>query len=442
MTLKATLHLFGLFALSSITWAQVSLSLEDATARVFAQNRQVLQARAAVQIRIEEAAVARAKRWPVLSTSIQAGPILNQASVTFPKGSLGDYSSTGPIPDRDTNIGIPRRIGGFSMSQFALPLTQQPRIGLGIRSADLETKSADEQAQATAQQAVAQVRNVYFQTVALEAARATAASQVRVAEEVVRLAQKGVAEGTSLPAELAEAESRLERARADAANLEADIQNGHEQLNVLMGEPLEKRFQLTSRLPALGALNLEEARARAAANRPEVREARLLVEQADLAIRLKRLEWIPDVNLTLTHYGFLNSGNLAPNQIAIAGLSLSWEPWDWGRKNRESAAAHQRREQARLALTQAEAQAGLEVGRAWREWEKARRDLNAARQEVSSGAESLRVARQRYEQQSALLRTVLEAQTAWESAGQREARAAAAAGAAWSNLQLAMGAEI
>jgi outer membrane protein TolC len=91
---------------------------------------------------------------------------------------------------------------------------------------------------------------------------------------------------------------------------------------------------------------------------------------------------------------------------------------------------------------QAEAQAGLEVGRAWREWERAQRDLNAARQEALSGAESLRVAQQRYEQQAALLRTVLEAQTARESAGQREAKAAASAGAAWSNLQLAMGAEL
>ncbi len=442
MNSKLTLPVLALICLVSIGWSQEPLSLEDATARALSQNPQIRQARTAIQIRKEEAGAARTKRWPVLNTSVQAGPILNRASVTFPKGSLGAYGSTGPIPDRDTEIGIPRRIGGLSVSQFALPLTEQPRIGLGIRSADLEARSAGEQAQAAAQQIVAQVRSVYYQIVALEAARTTAASQVRVAEEVVRLAQKGLAEGTGLPAERAEAEARLERASADAANLEADIQNGYEQLDVLMGEPLEKRFQLGSTLPALGALSLDEARARAAVNRPEVRETRIRLEQADLAIRSARLEWIPDVNLTLTHYGFLNSGNLAPKQIAIAGLSLNWEPWDWGRKSRETQAARQRKEQARLAFAQAEAQAQLEVGRAWREWEKAERDLSAARREVASGAEYLRVVRQRYEQQTALLRTVLEAQTAWESAGQREARAAAAVGAAWSSLQLAMGAEL
>lgn len=440
--LKTILYVWCITGLSSITWAQPTLSLEEATTRVLAQNRQVLQARATVQIRKEEAAIARSRRWPVLSTAVQAGPILNHASATFPKGSFGEFGSSGPIPDKDTRIGIPRRIGGLSTSQFSLPLTRQPRIGLGIRSADLEIGRAGEQVQATEQQVVAQVRVIYFQTVALEAARATAASQVRVAEEVVRLARKGVAEGTSLPAGQAEAESRLSRARADAANLEKDIQDGHEQLNVLMGEPLEKRFQLASRLPSLEVLNLEDARAQAASNRPEIREARLRLQQADLAIRSERLEWIPDIRLTVTHFGFLNFGNLAPNQFAIAGLSLTWEPWDWGRKNRAAQVALQRREQARLALSQAEAQAGLEVCRAWREWEKAQRDLDTARQEAASGAESLRVARQRYEQQTALLRTVLEAQAAWESAGQREARAAAAVGAAWSDLQLAMGAQL
>src|ERR1019366_2599590 len=131
---------------SSITWAQQPLSLEEAVARATAQNRQVLDARAAVQIRKEEAAVARTKRLPLLGTSVEVGPILNKASVTFPKGSLGTYSATGPLPESDTKIGIPRRIGGFSVTQFSLPLLQQPRIGLGVRSADLETQSAGAQA--------------------------------------------------------------------------------------------------------------------------------------------------------------------------------------------------------------------------------------------------------------------------------------------------------
>src|SRR5512143_3411048 len=116
MNSKLGLPILTLICLVSIGWSHEPLSLEDATARALSKNPQVLKARTAVQIRKEEAGAARTKRWPVLSTSVQAGPILNHASVTFPKGSLGAYGSTGPIPDRDTEIGIPRRIGGLSVS--------------------------------------------------------------------------------------------------------------------------------------------------------------------------------------------------------------------------------------------------------------------------------------------------------------------------------------
>jgi outer membrane protein TolC len=248
-----------------------------------------------------------------------------------------------------------------------------------------------------------------------------------------------VEEGVSLPSELAEAETRRTRAQVSAENLESDIQNQYEQLNVLLGEPVETRFRLQTNVPLPDDVNLEEARARSVAGRPEVREAGLQVQQADVAVRSKRLEWLPDLDLKVANYSFINAGNLAPSNVAIAALALTWEPWDWGRKSHESAAARQKAEQARLAVADAKTKAAAEAGRAWRDWERAQRDLKAARQEVDSTAESLRVARQRFENQTALLRSVLEAQSAWEVAGQRVIEASAASGVAWANLQLAMG---
>lgn len=422
--------------------AQQLLSLQEAEQRASAQNRQVLDARAGIRVRQEEAAVARTRRLPTLGTSIEVGPLLNKASVTFPAGSLGTYGATGPLPGSATKIGIPRQISGYSVTQASLPLLQQPRIGLGIRSADLEIQVATQQTDAATQRAVAQVRNLYFQILALEGARTTLAGQVNVAEEIVRLASRGVEEGTSLPAELAEAKARLTRAQASGANLESDIQTQYEQLNILLGEPVEARFRLQPITPAADGAGLEEVRARSVNMRPEIREAELRVRQAELAIRSKRLEWLPDLDLKVANYSFINAGNLAPGNVAIAALALSWEPWDWGRKSHETTAARQKAEQARLALAQAKAQTAAEAGRAWRDWERAQRDINAARQEVDSTAESLRVAEKRFENQTALLRAVLEAQSAWETAGQHAIEASAASGVAWANLQLAMGASL
>ena len=353
MVYTSKLILTWLMMSVSLGLAQQLLSLQEAEQRVAAQNRQVLDARAGLRARQEEAAVAHTRRLPTLGTSIEAGPLLNKASVTFPAGALGTYAATGPVPETATKIGIPRQFSGYSATQVSVPLLQQPRIGLGIRSADLEVQAARNQAEAVRQRALGQVRSLYFQILALEGARLTLAGQVQVAGEIVRLATRGVEAGTSLLAELAESKARLTRAQAAAENLESDIQNQREQLNVLLGEPVETRFRLQPTIPATDGASLEEVRARSVANRPEVREAELRLRQADLTVRSKRLEWLPDLDLKVASYSFINAGNLAPRSLAIAALALSWEPWDWGRKSHETAAARQKVEQARLALAQA-----------------------------------------------------------------------------------------
>jgi outer membrane protein TolC len=98
-----------------------------------------------------------------------------------------------------------------------------------------------------------------------------------------------------------------------------------------------------------------------------------------------------------------------------------------------------REEQARLALAQMEEQVALEARQAWRKFERATLNLAASRLAVRSAEENLRVVRERHKQQAALLKDVLEAETGWEAAGQQQARAAAAAGIAWANLESAIG---
>jgi outer membrane protein TolC len=420
---------------------QNALSLEQAAQRASAQNRDVRQARAGIQVRAEEATAARTRRWPSLTTSVQAGPILNHASGAFSQGILGNYAATGPIPSQNTEVNIPRRIGGYEYSQISMPLSQQARLKAGVKLAEGETNVAREQAESLRLSAIAQVRDLYFQIAALETARRAANKQLEAAGETARLALEGVAKGTALPLDEAAAGAKLGQAQADVTNLETDIRNGREQLNLLMGEPLDAQFVLTDNVPPAAVLTFEEARRRALETKPEIKEARSRLEQAGLSVHSKRLEEIPDVNLTLTHVAFFNSSNYLPNQFAIAGLSLSWEPWDWGRKRHEAAGLRDKEEQARLVLAQVREQVTLEADRAWRELGRAQRNLEAARLTTKSSEENLRVVRQRHEKEAALLRDLLEAQTNWEAAGQQEARAVAAVGIAWANLQSAIGAE-
>lgn len=187
-----------------ISAAQAPLTVEQATERAANQSRDVLQAKAGVLAKAEDASVARTRRWPSLTTSAQVGPLLNRASVTFDQGVLGTFAATGPIPAKNTDVTIPRRLAGYDLTQASLPLSQQPRLGLAVASADRETGIAGQQAESVRLNQVAQTRNLYFQIVALEEARRAANAQVEAANETLRLAREAVGKGTGLPLEQAE----------------------------------------------------------------------------------------------------------------------------------------------------------------------------------------------------------------------------------------------
>ena len=416
-----------------------SLSLAEAVSRTLAQNRDVLSAKLAVQVKENETLAAKTRRWPSLTTSGQVGPLLNRPTLTFTQGTLGSFPSTGPIPATNRDISIPRKISGYGISQASVPLTQQWRLGLNVKAAREDEEVARAQASEVRGAAVGRVRSLYFQIAALDSAQKVAKAQLEAAEEVSRLARDGVAQGTALRADETRADARLAQAKADSANIAADLQDGIEQLNLLMGDTLDAQFVVTTDQREEFSLTQEEARQRAVENRPELKEGKIRLDQANLSVRSKRLEQIPDLNFVVSDLYFLNTSNYLPNQIASAGLSLSWEPWDWGRKQHEAAALKAKEEQQRLAVAQMEQQVKFEADRAWREYERSNRTWQASQLATRSAEEQLRVVKERYTRQAALLRDLLEAQTNWEAAGQTEARDLAAVGTAWANLQTAIG---
>src|SRR6185503_6672217 len=84
-------------------------------------------------------------------------------------------------------------------------------------------------------------------------------------------------------------------------------------------------------------MNLEAARQRALEERPEIRQAKLRQTQAEQDLRAKKAEYIPDVAVEFTSFSFMNVGRFFPTQTTSVGLSLTWEPFDWGRKKHEVA---------------------------------------------------------------------------------------------------------
>jgi outer membrane protein TolC len=213
-------------------------------------------------------------------------------------------------------------------------------------------------------------------------------------------------------------------------------------MNHLLGRDLGAGFALAEVPEAsLEEVDLPSAVSQALSRRADLAQARLNVERADTDRRLKKAESIPDLSLAVTYYSFYNV-DLLPRNLAQAGLQLTWEPFDWGRKKKERAEKTLQVEQARRNVQEAESSARLEVAHHFRKLEEARLLVRAERLGREAAQEKMRTVAHRYREQAALLKDVLETQAALSSADNRYDRARLLYWTARADLQQALGEEL
>ncbi len=103
--------------------------------------------------------------------------------------------------------------------------------------------------------------------------------------------------------------------------------------------------------------------------------------------------------------------NFVPHQISSVGLTLSWEPFDWGRKKHELSEKSRSIEQAQLNLREMESAVLIEVSTKFRKLQESRQLLVIGQLTEETAREQMRVASNRYTAQAALLKDVLQAQS-------------------------------
>src|SRR6185503_16514597 len=108
-------------------------------------------------------------------------------------------------------------------------------------------------------------------------------------------------------------------------------------------------------------------------------------------VRRKRAAFIPDVSAMFAYIGLFKV-ELLPPTIAAAGVTASWEPWDWGRKKREVAQSEKGVVQAKSAVQDAEAMVRIEVRTSFRKYQEAREAVRVNRTAAEALREKLRVA--------------------------------------------------
>jgi len=321
------------------------------------------------------------------------------------------------------------------------PLTQQYKIGLGIRATELGRDIAKEDVRAERQKIAAEVRSAYFELVSTQAAVDAGREAVKTLEEAQRLTVRHVAEQTVLQADALEVDARLAKAQYDLSVAENGLATEHEHLNQLLGRDLAAPFRVAS-MPEEDAtvLTLEAARQQASQNRPEIRQAHLKEKQAEYDRRLAKAEYIPDLSVWVGYMGLQNV-QVLPANVGLAGFLLTWEPFDWGRRRNQVREKAKTVEQARNGAQEAETQIAVEVGMKYRKWKEAALLLKASRTAEEAAAEQFRVTGNKYKEQAVLVKDVLQAEAQSSETAFKYQQALSSYWSALADLRKAMGEE-
>jgi outer membrane protein TolC len=417
-----------------------TLTLQQAIAAAEANNRAIRAARLESAKALTEVNVARTYRLPAFSVAALGSQSLAHLGLTLPMGSLGVYPGIGPIPGKSTTLTGPLQPAGIFYASVAQPLSQQYKIGLGIKLARVGADIADETVRSRQQATVNEVRRLYYGILQAESGQRSLKSTVEFLKQLDQDTDRNVVQRVALQAESLDVKAQLLQAEFALLKLQDPLETQKQQLNRLMGRHPDTPFEVDPLTATDFEMpDLKQAYAKAIESRPEIRLARLQVKKAELDHRLKRAERIPDVSLTMTNVATVNLSPILPNRLSVVGVQVTWDVYDWGRKRKQAEEKRLAEEQASLDESDIEAQIIVEVAHQYRKLIEARKEVEVAQASQSARRELLRVTRNRYGQRDVLLSDVLKAQSGLVEADNRFTQALLDLATAQADFEKAIG---
>ncbi len=416
------------------------LTLEQAIALALQGNTQIKNAALDINKSGAELAASKTRRLPNFQFEVLGSQQLTPLDFTFERGVFGTFPATGPIPAEDTKITTPLKPTAIFTTRITQPLSQLYRITLNLKQLELKGAIAREELRAKQQEIVRDVKRAYFALLQTESALAAAAETIRMYKELDRVTGDYLAQQVVLRTDGLDVKSRLARSQYDLMTLvdQAGIQK--QQLNLLLGRDVLTPFSVVA-VPDVEGLesDLEAARKQALQQRPELREARLKVKQAEADRRIKKAEFIPEISATFQHVATANFNAFIPKNYMNVGITVTWEAFDWGRKKNELAEKDFAATKARNAVQEAESRVAIEVSEKFNKLRQARQLLAVAELSRESAAEGVRVLTNRYKAQMSLLKDVLQAQTQLEQANDQRRQAVLGFWSAKAEFEAAIG---
>jgi len=361
--------------------------------------------------------------------------------ISFPRGAFGDYPGIGPIPSTDATVTTPRGMSLYLNAQATQPLSQLFTINLNVRLSETSLAYEREQVRAGRLALVQNVRRQYYAVLESASALEAVAAKTRLLEEMDRVTATRVAQQVVLKSDRLDVQTRLAEAELTRLTLRHTLASRKEQFNQLLGRDIRTPFEVAPiPEPSRFEVDREAAQTRALDARPDIRQARVRLQQAELAHRVSKADRIPELALAVSSVMPVNIDG-APRNISTVAIQAKWDVFDWGRKGRTVAAKGLEIRQAKNRMFDAEQKAVLEINNEFRRVEAARAQLRVARLAQEHAREDARVRMTQYEVRAALLSDVMLAESNLAESDDQYTRALASFWTALADLDHALGEE-
>lgn len=389
--------------------AQEVLTLDKAIDIALENNRTAKNARLEAAKADDRLAGSRTRLLPGFKLSAGVTKPLSTFDTTFEKGVFGT------APAEDTVITSSTKPNAFIAGQLVQPLSQLHRIKLQIKQQETASEITRAQLSATEQTLVNEIKRAYYAILQSQGAAHAAETNIKLYRELDRVTGEYVVQQVVLKTEHMDVQTRLAKAEYEVMAINNQLQSQKEQLNHLLGRDVRTEFAVSTgeetALAVMRETDLVQARERALANRPEIREAKLRVQQAKLDKRIKKSEFIPDVSLTVNYATTFSYSNFVPRSVSGVGVQVEWEVFDWGRKKNEMAERDKSLTQAGISLEEMQSQVLMEVNARFRAMQENRQALVVAKLAQSTARANVQLVAHKYRLDAVLLKDVLQAQT-------------------------------
>lgn len=381
------------------------LTLERAVAQALENNRSIkISSQMVFQANAQIQAV-RTQRYPQFNVQLIGSYLLTPVTVNFPSGVFGKVGTT-PVPNENSLVVTNPKFSGMSVAQAYQPLSQLYNIHLNLGSLQVNKRLSEEQLRQQRQQITNSVKNGYYGLLQTQSAIDAAESNIQALRELDRTTDANVQQKTALQYQSTGVKAQLAQAELQLVTLQDTLATQKENLNSLMGRDIRTDFKLGGVPETLPEeTNLEAARQEALANRTEIRQAKIKIDQAVFAKRIEKAQYIPEVGIQYLFFSPFTIQGL-PQNVNSLGISLKWDLYDWGYKRHLLEQKQSAIEQSHLNLTETQSQVLIDLDNNYRKLREARANLKVAQLAQDAESQKLQVVLEQYKQNAVLLSSV------------------------------------